>query len=686
MTISWKEKKLEIFFSNLKCDQYINERRYRLSFINRLAINIMNKLLMRALFFSAIIGCIGAFSTYYLSILVGNELKTQSHLKLKNIAKQVSIRFQDAINISVNDLQALQAFYSSNQERLSQDSFDHYMKVLTIEDRDYIQALSWVPLIKNEERDSFEAAIKSQLPNFNITERDEEDKLIVSKNKPYYTPVTFISPYGINKAAQGFDLSSNSTRSVSLKKAKNTGEITATSKIRLVQESESSYGFLIIAPVYRTNVSLVTEKERSDSLIGYVTGVFRINNLMENARKQADKEGLILTLLDVEKENGGLLYGNKGEKAVFTFDLTIPDRRWKLEVSLNKNLLSNIESPAIVYWMLISGIIISVLLALCVYGLQIVTFRSQHIKQLSKQLQEQNNQLEVTVAERTNLLEQKNALLNKHVKELTEQRKTLSSLMIESKIAKNSAEERAKDLARSNKDLDDFAYIASHDLKAPLRGIDQLANWVAEDIAEGNFDEVPENIRLMRTRVQRLESLLNDLLAYSRANRQEYKLTQINCNQLVEDLFALISPPKGFQLHIKGPLPNFSTVNVPFEQVLRNLLNNAVKHHDKPNGNIIVSYEDEARYYKFFIEDDGPGISHNNHMDIFIMFKTLKPRDEVEGSGMGLAIIKKIVEFYGGKVSVESEIAKGSIFSFTWPKDIEKCKSDLVLSESMNEF
>lgn len=645
----------------------------------------MNKLLIRALFFSAIIGCIGTFSTYYLSIQVGEQLKNQSYLKLKNIAKQVSIRFQDAIHMSVNDLQALQAFYSSNQERLSQDNFEHYMKVLNVENRHYIQALSWVPYITSEERKNFESKIKKQLPSFNITERDEEGKLIVSKNKPYYTPVTFISPYEINKSAQGFDLSSNRTRSFSLQKAKNTGKITATSKIRLVQESEESYGFLIIAPVYRTNVPVVTEKERSGSLIGYVTGVFRINNLMENARKQADKEGLILTLLDVENENGGLLYGNEGDSAVFTFDLTIPDRRWKLKVSPNKDLLSIIESPTIVYWVLISGITISILLALCFYGLQIVTFRSQHIKLLSKQLQEQNNQLEITVAERTHLLEQKNTLLNEHVKELTEQRKTLSSLMIESKIAKNSAEERAKDLARSNKDLDDFAYIASHDLKAPLRGIDQLANWVAEDIAEGNFDEVPENIRLMRTRVQRLESLLNDLLAYSRANRQEYKLTQINCNQLVEDLFALISPPKDFQLHIKGTLPNFSTVSVPFEQVLRNLLNNAVKHHDKPNGNITVGYDEDDKYYTFYIKDDGPGINHNYHMDIFKMFKTLKPRDEVEGSGMGLAIIKKIVEYYGGKVSVESEIEKGSIFYFTWPKDIKKCKSDLVLTESVNE-
>lgn len=645
----------------------------------------MKKLLIRALFFSIIIGCMGVFSTYYLSIQVGEQLKKQSYLKLKNIAKQVSIRFQDAIDMSVNDLQALQAFYSSNLQNLSQDNFDRYMDIVNIEKRHYIQALSWVPYIVAEDRKIFEANIKIKHPNFNITERTETGKLIVSNNKSYYTPVTFISPYDINKAAQGFDLSSNSIRRASLQKAKNTGQITATSKINLVQENEDSYGFLMIAPVYRTNVSATTEAERSNFLIGYATGVFRINNLMENVREKADKEGLILTLIDVESDNGGLLYGNGNESTAFSFDLTIPDRRWKLDVSLNEGLLRDIESPRIAYWVLISGIMISVLLALCIYGLQVVIYRSQHIKKLGKQLKDQNNQLEETVEERTKLLEQKNVLLNEHVEELTQQRKRLSALMIESKVAKNDAEERAKDLARSNKELDEFAYIASHDLKAPLRGIDQLANWIAEDVEEGNLNEVPENIRLMRSRVQRLDSLLSDLLDYSRANRQEYKLTQIHCNELIEELFSLIAPPKGFQLHVKGNLPDFLTVSAPFEQVLRNLLNNAIKHHDKNNGNITVSCHEEGVYYKFFIEDDGPGISHNNHINIFKMFKTLKPRDEVEGSGMGLAIIKKIVKYYGGYVSVESEIGKGSIFCFTWPKNITECKSDVTLQELVSE-
>lgn len=638
----------------------------------------MNKLSLKALLFASFIGCIGIWSTYILSIQVSEELKTQNHLKLKNIAKQIYIRFQDAIDMSVNDLQALQAFYSANQQHLSQDEFNRYMKVLNIEELHHIQALSWVPLVTHNERSNFEASIKEQYPNFKITERTTEGKLVTSTNKPYYTPVTFISPYKANKAAQGFDLNSSNTRHISLKRASDSGKMTSTAKIRLVQEKENSYGFLIIAPVYEPNISITNVEERKKALMGYVTGVFRINNLMEKAEKQANKEGLILTLLDIEKDNGGLLYGQKHEEAAFNFDLTIPDRYWNLEISLNKALLKNIESSSIVYWVLISGIVISLLLVLSVYALQIAVVRSRYINDLGQQLKVQNNELEATVEERTKSLEQNNHKLNEHVEELTDQRSAMSILIEESKVAKDKAEKRAKDLARSNQDLNDFAYVASHDLKAPLRGIDQLASWVAEDIEEGNLKEVPENLRLIRTRVQRLESLLNDLLAYSRANKQESILSDVNCNEFIKDTFLLISPPTDFKLTVKGELPVLSTVSAPFEQVIRNLLSNAVKHHDRLDGHIQVSCSNDGTYYKFAIEDDGPGIKPDYHKDIFKMFKTLKPRDETEGSGMGLALIKKIVEYYKGSINIESELGEGSTFYFTWPKNIIESDNEFI--------
>jgi len=632
----------------------------------------MNSFSIKPLFFSIVIFTVGILSTYILSIKIKNQFTTQSTLKVENIAKQTSIRFQDALNKSFNDLKSLQAFYSANKQHFSEDEFDQYMDVINLNERHYIQALSWVPLVKHKNREYFEKLIKEQQPTFNITERDPEGNLILTNNKDYYTPVTYIRPYEQNKSAQGFDLNSNSIRRASLELARDSGKITTTAKIRLVQEQSDSAGFLIIAPVYKQGLAIKNKQDRIEAIIGYVTGVFRIDTLMHKAKEQADQEGLILTLLDINKDNGGLLYGQLNNNKTFSFDLTIPDRHWQLDISLNNELLESIESPFIIYWISVVGILVSLLLSITLYALQISIIRSQSITRLSNELQNQNNKLEIKVEKRTKKIANKNSQLNRKVDELNTQRIVLSELMKESEVAKTNAEQRAIDLARSNKDLDAFAYVASHDLKAPLRGIDQLARWVAEDIEEGNLTEVPEYVSLMRSRVQRLETLLNDLLDYSRANRQENSLALIDTEHMINELFVLVSPPEKFNLTIQGVLPIFTTVKSPFEQVIRNLLNNAIKHHHKDNGHIKVSYIELDDFYQFSIEDDGPGIESDYYDDIFKMFKTLKPRDVTEGSGMGLALIKKVVEYYSGQIKVESRVGQGSTFVFTWPKILKE--------------
>ncbi len=228
------------------------------------------------------------------------------------------------------------------------------------------------------------------------------------------------------------------------------------------------------------------------------------------------------------------------------------------------------------------------------------------------------------------------------------------------------------DLEASNKELDEFAYIASHDLKSPLRGIDQLAKWISEDIEIKNFSEVNDNLLMMRGRIKRMESLLSDLLEYSKIGRKQEFLKQVNVKNMVEDLLMLSTPSEKFKLKVKGKLPVFTTFMVPLEQVFRNLFSNAIKHHDREDGSIIVWCDDnkQADFYTFVVQDDGPGIESRHHEVIFKIFKSLKSRDEVEGSGLGLALIKKIVTNYGGEIWVESQVGEGASFYFTWPKTI----------------
>lgn len=227
-----------------------------------------------------------------------------------------------------------------------------------------------------------------------------------------------------------------------------------------------------------------------------------------------------------------------------------------------------------------------------------------------------------------------------------------------------------KELERSNEELSEFAYIASHDLKAPLRGIMQLSNWIDEELKESKNSHISEYIRLMQSRTSRLEKLLDDLLSYATLTEKVEKFTTINVSVLVDDTFHLLNPPASITLEIDCKVDSFKTMAVPLEQVLRNLINNAIKHHDKETGHITVSIKPIEHGYQFTVCDDGPGIEPQYHKQIFGIFKTLKPRDELEGSGMGLAIVKKILDTYDCDITIESNGNIGTCFTFTWPDEV----------------
>ena len=225
------------------------------------------------------------------------------------------------------------------------------------------------------------------------------------------------------------------------------------------------------------------------------------------------------------------------------------------------------------------------------------------------------------------------------------------------------------ELERSNKDLNDFAYVASHDLKAPLRGIMQLASWIEEDLKETIGDQTKQYLTLMRSRTERLEQLLNDLLAYSKVGRNHGDIKPVDISELSEDIFRMLDPPAGFSLHCDDKLPTINTLVAPLEQILRNLINNAIKHHHLDQGCIQISCEPTETGYQFSVTDDGPGIPIEQHSRIFGIFQTLKPRDEVEGSGMGLAIIKKLLDTYHSLITVESDGIRGTTMHFSWPSE-----------------
>jgi signal transduction histidine kinase len=221
-----------------------------------------------------------------------------------------------------------------------------------------------------------------------------------------------------------------------------------------------------------------------------------------------------------------------------------------------------------------------------------------------------------------------------------------------------------------NRELEDFAYAASHDLKAPLRVIDNASKWLEEDLQEHLTDETRENMNLLRGRVRRMEKLLDDLLEYSRIGRSvdERYAEIITGDVLTGNILALLSPPEGFTVNVSSGFAAIRVPRMPLQQILMNLISNAIKHHDKRNGRIDVTVEDCDTHHAFAVRDDGPGIPAQFHDLVFKMFQTLKPRDQVEGSGMGLAMVRKHIELVGGTLDLESSEGNGSTLRFTWPK------------------
>ncbi|MCB0075508.1 MAG: hypothetical protein KDE20_28840, partial [Caldilineaceae bacterium] len=203
-------------------------------------------------------------------------------------------------------------------------------------------------------------------------------------------------------------------------------------------------------------------------------------------------------------------------------------------------------------------------------------------------------------------------------------------------------------------------------LKAPLRGIANLTDWLVEELEPHLTETSREHISLLRGRVQRMEALIDALLAYSRARPDERAPERVDCEALARDVVDLLGAPASVTTTIH-PMPQLFTEALALRQVLHNLVANAIKHCEREGCHVEIGATPRDGVYEFWVRDDGPGIEEIYHERIWRIFQTLRPRDEVEGTGMGLALVKKMVEQRGGEVGLESSLGHGSRFFFTWP-------------------
>lgn len=224
------------------------------------------------------------------------------------------------------------------------------------------------------------------------------------------------------------------------------------------------------------------------------------------------------------------------------------------------------------------------------------------------------------------------------------------------------------ELRQANSNLEEFTYAASHDLKSPLHGISDLVEWIVEDLGGTEPQEVTRNLGRIRDRIQRLERVIDELLAYARAGTNFTDAMQMDPQVLLTNILELLPRPAGIVVSLQIMARPFVTNKTPLESVLRNLINNAVKHHDLPNGAIAISVIDVGRYCVFTVKDDGPGIPPASQERVFRIFQTLA-NEAREHSGIGLALSKRLAEAHGGWIKLESTAGvRGTAFHVWWPR------------------
>ena len=237
------------------------------------------------------------------------------------------------------------------------------------------------------------------------------------------------------------------------------------------------------------------------------------------------------------------------------------------------------------------------------------------------------------------------------------------------KAQEEKREKLLNQLAQANAELKDFAYIVSHDLKAPLRAISSLSSWISEDYEDKFDEEGKQQFALLKGRVNRMSELITGILNYSKIGRVNTEIYQVNLQTLVEEIQDMLVVGTEVEIHIPKSLPTVSYNKVSAQQIFQNLMSNAIKYNDKEICEIEIGFSHGTHHHTFWVKDNGPGIDEKYHDKIFKIFQTLRPRDEVEATGVGLSIVKKTLNLFGGNIWIESTVGEGTSFLFTIPHE-----------------
>ena len=541
-----------------------------------------------------------------------------------------------------------------------------------------IAALQWIPWVAGGERAAFEEEARRSFSGFRITETSQSGDFVNAEQRPVHFPVLYVQPYRLNREVLGYDLASDPEALDALQKTRDAGLMTASPRLHLEQGDRPVFGFAARLPVYNKldtdetdveaeaeDAALSTLEQRRQQLRGFANGIFYVGEIVEHALQDLGPSGIDMVIYDVtsEGEKQYLYRHSSRKRAVSTGQdivgdggsqkdreiiqtISVADRQWEV---LCIPIPGYFRPDPWSGWVTLAGGLAFTAL-LTVYFSTLVG-RAAKIKRL--------------VTERTLQLSELNEELNIEINERMKAEQGLQRLneTLEQRVAARTAE-----VEQHVKELEQFAYVTSHDLKAPLRGIANLAVWLEEDLEEKLTETTREQLGLLRDRVQRMNELIEGLLEYSRIGKANHPMASVDTSELLAEVIDSLSPPDGFAVHVAENMPTVYTDRLHLYQVFSNLIGNSIKHGAGAQGHATVTVNDNGELYEFTIADDGPGIAPEYHEKIFQMFQTLTVNDFGSNTGIGLALVRKIVQEHGGSITVESEEGSGAAFRFSWPR------------------
>ncbi|AXQ31154.1 hypothetical protein D0B54_21835 [Solimonas sp. K1W22B-7] len=544
-------------------------------------------------------------------------------------AQQVSENFERQWSNRLLTMDAIRGFYAASSAVDAREFHLFVEKLLLTQPG--LQALEFLPRVTQAERAGFEQAMRAAGdPDFAIREAGPDGHLRVAAAREHYYPIVFIEPPGAVRGVAGFDLASEALRNDTLQRAVKSGRSAVSAQLRLIHPIDAQ-GLLVMTPLFRGTMDYPSAEAREQNLVGVALAVFRIDAMVQAAIGNLDATGIRFRLLDQGAAPADKLLfdsgpppGGGGIAMSHADTLEVGGRHWRLVFDLPAAYL--VEHRSWQTWgLLAAGLGLSALLALL---LLVVLARQSRVQEL--------------VTERTAEL-QKAELRLMHY---------------------------AAELERSNAELQQFAYAASHDLQAPLRSIIGFSQILQRQY-KGRLDEdADEFLQFIGSSATRMQALILDLLSLSRVGSGEFISGVVDLEEVLQqaqqNLLAEIQARDALLTH--EPLPTIRGNRGQVLQLLQNLLANAMKFQrsgERPR--VQVSAERAGSQWRLSVRDNGIGIAPEFHERIFQIFQRLHTIEEYEGTGIGLTLCRKIVERHGGRLWLESSPGQGATFFFTLP-------------------